>query len=162
MLSEKMQEALNAQLNAEYYSSYLYLAMAAYFDANNLSGAAHWMKLQAQEELGHALKFYEYINDRRGRVTLRAIQAPPGEWASPLAAFEEAFAHEQKVTGLIHDLVKQATAEKDAATGIFLQWFVTEQVEEEKSVADIVARLELVGALPQGLLLVDRELAQRV
>jgi len=161
MLSDKLQDALNGQLNAEYYSSYLYLSMAAHFDSINLPGFAHWMKVQAKEELGHAMKFYEHVTDRRGRVTLSAIAAPATQWKSPLAAFEAAFRHEQKVTGLIADLVKLAAAEKDNATGIFLQWFVTEQVEEEKSADEVVQKLKRIGDSPQGLLLLDRELGQR-
>jgi ferritin len=161
MLSAKMQDALNGQLNAEAYSSYLYLAMAAHFDAANLPGFAHWMKVQSREEMAHALKFYDHINDRQGRVMLAAIAVPPAEWKSPLAAFEDALKHERKVTGLIADLVRLAAAEKDDAAGIFLQWFVTEQVEEEKSADEIVHKLRLVGDSPQGLLLLDRELSQR-
>jgi len=161
MLSEKMQDALNAQLNAEYYSSYLYLAMAAYFESTNLPGAAHWMEVQVREEMGHAMKFYKHINDRRGRVALKVIEAPPAAWKSPLDAFQAAFAHEQKVTGLIDSLVKLAAAEKDNAAGIFLQWFVTEQVEEEKSVDEIVQMLKTAGDSAQGLIMLDRALAQR-
>lgn len=161
MLSKKMEEALNKQVNAELFSSYLYLAMAADFEAKNLPGFAHWLKLQAKEENGHALKLYEYINDRRSRVTLAAIAAPPAEWATPLAAFEAVLAHEQKVTGLIHKLVELAAAEKDNATGIFLQWFVTEQVEEEKNADAIVAQLKMIGEAPHGLIMLDRALAQR-
>ncbi len=160
-LSKKMEEALNKQVNAELFSSYLYLAMAADFEAKNLPGFAHWLKLQAKEENGHALKLYEYINDRRSRVTLAAIAAPPAEWATPLAAFEAVLAHEQKVTGLIHKLVELAAAEKDNATGIFLQWFVTEQVEEEKNADAIVAQLKMIGEAPHGLIMRDRALAQR-
>ena len=160
MLSDKLQDALNGQLNAEYYSSYLYLSMAAHFDSINLPGFAHWMKVQAKEELGHAMKFYEHVTDRRGRVTLSAIAAPATQWKSPLAAFEAAFRHEQKVTGLIADLVKLAAAEKDNATGIFLQWFVTEQVEEEKQTDAVVHQLKLVGDSAQ-ILMIDHALAQR-
>jgi len=161
MLSKKMEEALNKQVNAELFSSYLYLAMAADFEAKNLPGFAHWLKLQAQEENGHAMKFYEYINDRRGRVTLGAIAAPPAEWPSPLAAFEAVLAHEEKVTGLINGLVELADAENDVATGIMLQWFVSEQVEEEKSADAIVQQLKMIGDRTQGLLMLDRALAQR-
>ncbi|HPD15244.1 MAG TPA: ferritin [Planctomycetota bacterium] len=161
MLSKKMEEALNKQVNAELFSSYLYLAMAADFEAKNLPGFAHWLKLQAKEENGHALKLYEYINDRRSRVTLAAIAAPPAEWATPLAAFEAVLAHEQKVTGLINKLVELAAAEKDNATGILLQWFVTEQVEEEKNADAIVAQLKMIGESPHGLIMLDRALAQR-
>jgi len=161
MLSKKMEEALNKQVNAELFSSYLYLAMAADFEAKNLPGFAHWLKLQAKEENGHALKLYEYINNRRSRVTLAAISAPPAEWATPLAAFEAVLAHEQKVTGLINKLVELAAAEKDNATSIVLQWFVTEQVEEEKNADAIVAQLKMIGESPHGLIMLDRALAQR-
>jgi len=161
MLSKKMEEALNKQLNAELFSSYLYLAMAACFEARNLPGIAHWLEVQAKEEYGHAMKFYGYINDRRGRVTLAAIAAPPAEWPTPLAAFEAVLAHEQKVTGLIHGLVELAAQEKDPAAGVFLQWFVSEQVEEEKSADAIVAQLKMIGDSPHGLIMLDRALAQR-
>ncbi|MBM4038842.1 MAG: ferritin [Planctomycetes bacterium] len=161
MLSKKMEEALNKQVNAELFSSYLYLAMAADFEAKNLPGIAHWLALQAKEENGHAMKFYGYIADRRGRVTLAAIAAPPAEWATPLAAFEAVLAHEQKVTGLINGLVELAAKEKDNATGVMLQWFVTEQVEEEKSADYIVAQLRMIGESAHGLIMLDRALAQR-
>ncbi len=160
MLSDKLQDALNGQLNAEYYSSYLYVSMAAYFDSINLPGFAHWMKVQAKEELGHAMKLYEHVVDRRGRVTLSAIAAPAAQWKSPLAAFEVAFKHEQKVTSLIADLVKLAAAEKDNAAAVFLQWFVTEQVEEEKQTDEVVHQLKLVGDSAQ-ILMIDHALAQR-
>lgn len=161
MLSKTMEEALNKQVNAELYSSYLYLAMAADFESKNLPGIAHWLKAQAREEYGHAMKIYEHINDRLGRARLAAIAAPPEEWASPLAAFEAVLAHERKVTGLINGLVELAAQEKDHATGIFLQWFVTEQVEEEKSADAIVAQLRMIGESAHGLIMLDRALAQR-
>lgn len=160
MLSQKMQDALNAQLNAEYYSSYLYLSMAACFDSANLPGFAHWMRAQSQEELGHAMKFYRHITDRLGRVTLKAIEAPPGEWKSALAAFQEALKHEQKVTAMIAGLVKLAAAENDDAAGIFLHWFVTEQVEEEKQADEMVQKLKLVGDSAQ-ILMLDHAAGQR-
>jgi ferritin len=160
MLSDKLQDAFNGQLNAEYYSSYLYLSMAAYFESINLPGFAHWMEVQAKEEMTHAMKFYEHIAGRRGRVTLRAVEAPPTAWKSPLAAFEDAFKHEQKVTAMIADLVKLAAADKDDAAGIFLQWFVTEQVEEEKQTDEVVQQCKLVGDSAQ-ILMIDRALAQR-
>jgi len=160
MLSPKLQEALNAQLNAEYYSSYLYLSMAAYFDDANLPGFANWMKVQSREELGHAMKFYDHIADRRGRVSLRAIEAPPTQWKSPLLAFEDALKHEQKVTGLINDLVKLAASEGDSAADVFLQWFVAEQVEEEKSADEMVQKLKLVGDSAQ-ILMLDQAAGQR-
>ena len=161
MLSKKMEEALNKQVNAELFSSYLYLAMAADFEAKNLPGIAHWLKAQAKEENGHAMKFYEYINDHRGRVTLAAIAAPPAEWATPLAAFEAVLAHEQKVTGLISGLVALAAEEKDNATGVLLQWFVTEQVEEEENADAIVQQLKMIGDKAHALTMLDRALAQR-
>lgn len=161
MLSEKMREALNGQLNAELYSSYLYMSMAAYFQGINLGGFANWMRVQAQEELMHAMKFYDFINERGGRVVMRPIEGPPTEWDSPLAAFEAVLEHEQKVTGLINDLVELALAERDHATNIFLQWFVTEQVEEEDSANEVIQQIKLIGEAQGGLFMIDRELAQR-
>ena len=161
MLSKKMEAALNKQVNAELFSSYLYLAMAADFEARNLPGIAHWLRAQAREENGHGMKFYGYINDRRGRVTLAAIAAPQAEWASPLAAFEAVLGHEEKVTGLINNLVALAAEEKDNATSVLLQWFVTEQVEEEKNADGIVQQLKMIGDSPHGLIMLDRALAQR-
>jgi len=161
MLSKKMEAALNKQVNAELFSSYLYLAMAADFEARNLPGIAHWLRAQAREENGHGMKFYGYINDRRGRVTLAAIAAPQAEWASPLAAFEAVLGHEEKVTGLINNLVALAAEEKDNATSVLLQWFVTEQVEEEKNADAIVQQLKMIGDSPHGLIMLDRALAQR-
>jgi ferritin len=122
---------------------------------------AAWMQAQAQEEMVHAMKLYSYVHEARGRVTLAAIEGPPAEWASPLAVFEAALAHEQKVTSLIHKLVDLAIAEKDHATNIMLQWFVTEQVEEEASADAVVQQLQRLGDSPQGLALLDRELGQR-
>ena len=161
MLNDKMREALNDQLIAETYSGYLYLAMGAYFEAEGLRGFAHWMGIQAREEFFHAAKFYNFINERGGRVVLKAIDGPPTEWASPLAVFEAVLAHEQKVTGLINDLVGLAQEEKDHASGIFLQWFVTEQVEEEDSAGEILQQLKLVGEAGQGLFMLDKEMGQR-
>lgn len=161
MISEKMQEALNGQLNAELYSSYLYLSMAAYFQDLNMGGCANWMRVQAQEEDMHAMKFYNFINERGGRVLLKPIDGPPTEWGSPLAAFEGVLEHEQKVTGLINELVELALAEHDHATNIFLQWFVTEQVEEEDSANDVIQQIKMVGEAEGGLFMLDRELAQR-
>jgi ferritin len=161
MISEKMQEALNGQLNAELYSSYLYLSMAAYFQDLNMGGCANWMRVQAQEEDMHAMKFYNFINERGGRVLLKPIDGPPTEWESPLAAFEAVLEHEQKVTGLINELVELALAEHDHATNIFLQWFVTEQVEEEDSANDVIQQIKMVGGAEGGLFMLDRELGQR-
>jgi len=161
MLTENMQKALNGQLNAELYSSYLYLSMNAYFKSVNLDGFANWMHYQAQEELEHSLKFYDFIIHRGGKVVLSQIEAPPTEWDSPMAVFEVTLAHEQKVTGLINDLVEIAHEERDHATTIFLQWFVSEQVEEEESVGGVLEQLKLMGDAKGGLFMIDRELAKR-
>ncbi|MGD9056689.1 MAG: ferritin [Desulfobacterales bacterium] len=161
MLTDKMQKALNGQMNAELYSSYLYLSMNAYFKSVNLDGFANWMYYQAQEELEHAMKFYDFICQRGGRVQLAQIEAPPSEWNSPLTVFEDTLAHEQKVTGLINDLVEIANAERDHASQIFLQWFVSEQVEEEDSVGGVLEQLKLMGEAKGGLFMMDREMAKR-
>lgn len=162
MINEKMTQALNGQLNAEYYSSYLYLSMAAYFAALDLKGFANWMRVQEQEEDTHVLKFYDHIIERGGIVTLQPIEAPPNTWKSPLDVFEATLAHEQKVTGLINDLVYLARDEKDNASEIFLQWFVTEQIEEEDNDRTVLAQLRLIKDSPQALYLLDKELALRV
>jgi len=162
MLSESMCEAMNKQINAELYSSYLYLSMAAYFESINLSGASNWMKCQAQEELVHVMKFFSHVAERGGRIRMEAIEGPPTEWDSPLAAFTHAYEHEQKVTGLINKLVDLARSESDHASDNFLQWFVAEQVEEESSTDAVVQKLKLAGDRGNGLFMIDRELAQRV
>lgn len=162
MLSPKMEAALNSQINAEYYSSYLYLSMAAYFDSINLPGFANWMRVQQQEELVHALKFFDFVSERNGRVKLTAIEGPETEWANPLAVFEAALAHERLVTGLINKLVDLALAESDHASNNFLQWFVAEQVEEEATADGILQQLRLMKDAPGGLFMIDRELGQRV
>ena len=162
MISKKMERALNEQVNAELYSAYLYLSMEAYFKSLNLNGFAHWMRVQAQEEMTHAMKIYEFINERRGRITLKAIDGPQTKWDSPLAVFKDAYAHEQKVTGLINGLVDLAIEEKDHATNAFLQWFVNEQVEEESSADQIVQQLKVMEKAPGGMFMLDRELGQRV
>jgi ferritin len=156
-----MEKALNGQVNAELYSSYLYLSMNAYFKSVNLDGFANWMYAQAQEELMHAMKIYDFINQRGGRTLLAAIEAPPDQWDSPLAVFEDTLKHEKKVTGLINGLVDIAMEERDHATQIFLQWFVTEQIEEEESVGNVLEQLKLLGDAKQGLFMIDRELATR-
>lgn len=162
MISKKMEKALNEQVNAELFSAYLYLSMEAYFKSLNLNGFANWMRVQTQEEVVHATKIYEFINERAGRITLKAIDGPETEWDSPLAVFKAAYEHEQKVTGLINDLVNLAIEEKDHASNTFLQWFVNEQVEEEASADQVVQQLKLMEKAPGGLFLLDRELAQRV
>lgn len=162
MIKDKLEKALNSQLNAELYSSYLYLSMSSYFSSVNLNGFANWMRVQAHEELMHAMKFYDYVIERGGKVTLTVIEAPPTAWDSPLKVFEHVYTHEQKVTGLINDLVNLSISEKDHATTAFLQWFVTEQVEEESSADEIVQKVKLVGDQGSGLLMLDQELGQRV
>jgi len=162
MLNNDMEKALNAQVNAEMYSAYLYLSMSAYFQSKSLGGFASWMRVQAQEEMVHAMKLYDFINERGGRVILEPIEAPPTEWDSPLATFEAVYEHEQKVTGLINELVELALEKHDHATNIFLQWFVSEQVEEEDSANDVVEKIKLVGDAKGGLFMLDRELGQRV
>jgi ferritin len=161
MISKKIENAINKQINAELWSAYLYLSMSAYFESINLGGFANWMRVQAQEELGHAMKFYHHIIERRGRVTVAAITAPSVSWKSPLNVFEDAFKHEQKVTGLIYDLANMAAAEKDHATASMLKWFIDEQVEEELSTDTIVQKLKMIGANTGGLYMLDRELAER-
>jgi len=161
MLSEKMQKALNKQVNAEMYSAYLYLAMSAYFERSNLRGSAKWMRVQYDEEMAHALKIYDYIHARGGRVTLAVIAKPEPKLASPLGAFEEALDHERKVTAMINDLVALAIEERDFATNNFLQWFVAEQVEEEANVGEIVQQLTMGGDSKNGLFMLDRQLGER-
>ena len=162
MIEKKMEEALNGQINAELYSAYMYLSMSAYFEARELPGFAHWMRAQAQEEEFHAMKLFTYLVERGGRVILKALEAPPAEWKSPLHVFEDTLKHERKVTGLINDLVFLARDLRDNATEIFLQWFVSEQVEEEDNVQKILGPLKLIKESPQALYMLDKELFQRV
>jgi len=161
MLNPKMQEALNEQINAELFSSYLYLSMSAYFESQSMPGMANWMRVQAQEELMHAMKFYTFVNERDGRVKLGPVEGPRTEWSSPLEVFEEAYKHELKVSGLINRLVKLAQEESDFATHSFLQWFVNEQVEEEAAARLVIDRLRLVGDNGAAMFMLDNELAQR-
>ena len=162
MIDKKMQDALNEQINAELYSAYLYLSMVAYFESINLPGFATWMRAQTQEEVMHAMKIYDYVNERGGRVILKSIGEPQSEWESPLAAFEAAYGHEQKVTGLINGLVNLAIEEKDHAANMFLQWFINEQVEEESNADAIVQKLKLMADAPGGMYMLDNEMGQRV
>jgi len=161
MLNPKIEQALNDQINAELYSSYLYLSMAAYFESVSLSGMAQWMRIQAQEELGHVMRFFDFINDRDGRVRLTQVDGPKTDWGSPLEAFQEAYEHECKISALIGDLTSLADGEKDHAASTFLQWFVNEQVEEEAAAKAIVDKLKLVGDNGVALFMVDAELGQR-
>ncbi|MBN1513535.1 MAG: ferritin [Phycisphaerae bacterium] len=161
MIDKKVEAAFNEQINAEMYSAYLYLAMSAWSQEQNLPGFGGWMQAQAMEEMTHAMKLYHHIIERGGRVVLGAIDKPPIGWASPLAMFEAVLEHEQKVTGLINGLVDVAEAQKDRAAGIFLQWFVTEQVEEEASADAVIQQLKMMGDAPHALFMMDRELGKR-
>jgi ferritin len=160
-ITKKMEDAINAQINAEMYSGYLYMSMSTYFESVNLKGCAHWMKAQAAEEWKHAMKFYDYVFQRGGTVILSAIAAPKNKWESPLAIFQEAYNHELKVTGLIHDLVKLSGNEGDIATQSFLKWYVDEQVEEEASANEIVQKLKMIGNALPALMVLDHELGKR-
>ena len=162
MLSKTVENAMNDQMNFEIYSANIYLSMATYFDSMNLTGFANWMKVQYQEEIFHAMKFYGYINERGGRVLLSGMPEPPTEWKSPIAAFGNALEHERIVTGRINDLVSLAMEEKDHASTNFLQWYVAEQVEEEANVDDVIKKLTLMGDAPGGMFMLDRELGTRV
>ena len=160
-MNKSIAEALNKQMNAEFYSSYLYLAMAAFFAEEGLNGFSHWMKIQAEEERDHAMKFFEHLHLRGAQARLKDIAAPPSAWKTPIDAFQDAALHEKKVTGLIHDLFALAEKEKDLATREFLQWFVKEQVEEEAAADEIVRKLK---GLPSGSGMIhffDKELGSR-
>jgi ferritin len=161
MIAKTIEEALNKQVNREFYSSYLYLAMSAYFENENLKGFAQWMRVQSKEESAHALKIYEYIIERGGKAEFPAIEAPKAKWTSAGKVFEETYAHEQKVTGMINALVELAMKEKDHATFEMLQWFVKEQVEEEKQAFDVLAQINMVGDTPGKLLYLDRHVGKR-
>lgn len=161
MISPSLTDALNDQLKHELYSSYLYLAMSAYCDAQNLPGFAHWMRLQADEEREHAMKFFEFIQDRGARVALQALPQPPHDFGSPLGVFEQVLAHEQEITSLIDQLYRKAAAEQDHPTQVFLEWFISEQVEEEKTASQILETLRMAGDSKVALLMVDRELGSR-
>mgnify|MGYP006284614143 CR=1 FL=1 len=161
MLSDKMSEELNKQINEELYSAYLYQAMAAYADSEGYKGTSVWLDNQAQEEMIHARKFYDYILERGGNIKLHSIEGPPAEHGKMKDIFQAALKHEQHITGRINHLVSLAREEKDYASDNFLQWFVAEQVEEESSVGDILDKLELIGDHPGGLFQLDRELGTR-
>ena len=161
MLNKKVQDAINTQIKNELYSSYLYLSMAAHYEAANLPGFASWMRVQSQEEVTHAMKFYDYVNDRGGRVTLYAIDQPPSEWKSSLELFQQVLEHEQKVTGMINQLYELALAEKDFPTQVMLQWFITEQAEEEKNASFVVAELKMIEERGTSILFLDKQLGKR-
>ena len=161
MINSKIATALNDQLNLEYYSAYSYLAMSAYFLTQNLNGFAHWMRVQAQEELGHGMKIYDFLDDREAEIRFQALAAPKQNWDNPLDVFEDSLAHEQKVSQSIYNIADLALSERDHATHTFLQWFIAEQVEEEAAVKELIDTLKLVGTEGNGLFLLDRDLAQR-
>jgi ferritin len=161
MLSSSLQAAFNDQINKELYSAYLYLGMSAWCESANLPGAAHWMKTQAREEQGHALKLYEFVVDRNGSVTLEAIAKPPQEYASLLDLFEQVLEHERRVTALINELYKAALTESDYPAQVILQWFINEQVEEEKNATMVVETLKMVGTQGASLFMADRQLGAR-
>ncbi|MFH2035370.1 MAG: ferritin [Candidatus Zixiibacteriota bacterium] len=162
MISKKMETAFNDQITAEIFSAHLYLAMSAYMESIDVPGLANWMRVQYQEELFHATKMIDYLIERDGRFIVHQIDAPQSKWKSILHAFEDTYAHEQKVTSLIHNLVDLALKEKDHASNMFLQWFVNEQVEEEANAKRIIQQLKLLGDSKSGLFQIDRELGLRV
>jgi ferritin len=161
MISKSMADRLINHLNLEFYSYYRYLALSAFFRAKSLNGMGRWFAAQAEEERTHAMKIYKYLLDVDADVVLQPIAAPKSDFDAPLPAFQDALAHEQKVTAAINDLVGAAFKENDYATHIFLQWFITEQIEEEATVRDIVESLKLVGSSGDGILMLDRELGAR-
>jgi ferritin len=161
MLSKAVQDAINDQINKELFSSYLYLAMSAHFESVNLPGLAKWTRVQAQEELGHAMKFYDYVVDRSGRVNFAAVAKPNSEWKTSLEVFTQVYEHEQKVTASIYKVYEVALKENDYATQGMLQWFISEQVEEEKNASEIVAQLEMVEAHDTAILMLDHRLGKR-
>lgn len=161
MISKKMTDALNKQINRELYSSYLYLAMSACATSMNFKGAGQWFAVQAQEENGHAMKFYKYLLDQGAEVALAAIDQPAGKFKSMPDMFEATLKHERSITEAIHKLMELAVAEKDHATQIFLQWFVSEQVEEEANAAEVVAQLKMIGSSMGSLFMIDHQLGKR-
>ena len=161
MLNEKVQKALNEQMNMEFFSANLYLSMSAWMDGNSLKGMAHWMRLQADEEQEHGMNFFDFIQARGGSAEIGTIQAPKTSWDSPLQVFEESWQHECKISELINDIADLTIHEKDFATQSFLQWFITEQVEEESTVQEIVERLKLVGNNGAALFMLEADLGRR-
>jgi ferritin len=161
MISKTLEQAINEQINKELYSSYLYLSMAAYFEHNNLPGFAAWMSVQADEERGHGMKLFEYLNDRGGKVELKPIAGPAVDWKTNLEVFKQVQEHEAFVTASINALYEQALKEKDYPTQVLLQWYITEQVEEEKNAAAIVQQLELIDAKGTAVLMLDHQLGKR-
>jgi ferritin len=161
MINEKVLKALNEQINKEFFSAYLYLSMAADFEAKNFFGFSKWMRVQAGEELKHAQKLFDYVLERGGQVDLQAIEKPKQTWESPLKAFQDAYEHEQSITNSINKVYETAQSEKDYATMEFLQWYIKEQVEEEAQTDQIVKKLEMIKDMPAGLIIIDQELGHR-
>ncbi len=161
MLNKKMEDALNEQINREMYSAYLYMSMSSCFAYKGLKGFANWFMVQYHEEMLHAMKIYEYIGLQGGRAILKSLQQPPSEFKSPLDAFIKTLEHEQFITKSINELMDLAIAEKDHATQIFLQWYVTEQVEEENNDNEIISQLKIIRDDPNGIMMLDREVAVR-
>ncbi len=161
MLSKKLQDALNEHIKNEFYSAYVYLSMSAHLAALHLPGFARWMRLQSQEEMSHAMKLFDFVLERGGRVVLKAIEQPPGQLQSALDVFQQALKYEQKVTDMIHRLYELAVKENDYATQVMLQWFITEQVEEEGAAGEIVEQLKMIGKEPTALFMLDRQLGGR-
>lgn len=161
MLSKTIQDAINEQIKDEFFASMLYLSMSAYFEDQNLPGCAKWMRMQSEEERTHAMKFFDYVNDRGGRVKLQGIGDPAVEFASVLDVFEKALAHEQKVTASINNIYALAVKENDYPTQVMLNWFVEEQVEEEKNASDVIALLKMAGESGHALIMLDRQLGSR-
>jgi ferritin len=161
MFSKSIHDAINDQINLELSSAYIYLAMSAHFEGENLSGFANWMRVQYHEETDHAMKFYKYVFDRGGKVVLKAIPQPTAKFKSPLDVFNIVLEHEKKVTASINRLFELALKEKDYASQNFLQWFIKEQVEEEKNATDIINMLEMIGNTPISLMMADRQLGAR-
>ena len=160
-MDKKLEKLINEQITKEYYSSYLYLSMAAYFESMGLTGFTAWMKIQAEEEMIHMRMFFTYVNERGGRVILESIDKPPGDFESIKDVFEQTLEHEKLVTASINNLYKVSKDINDNASTIFLQWFITEQVEEEKNAKDIIDRLALIKEDPMGILMIDKELGSR-
>jgi len=162
MLNKIIDTAFNEQINKEFFSGYLYLSMASDLEEKNLKGFSHWMKIQAQEELLHALKLFDYIHERAGRVILEQIKKPQTKWDSPLKIFENAYNHELSITKSIHALLELSEKEKDPASSAFLQWYIKEQVEEEANALEVLNKLKLIKGSGSAIYMLDKELGSRV
>jgi ferritin len=161
MLSQTIQDAINEQIKDEFYAAHLYLSMSAYFEDANLPGCAKWMRLQSEEEREHAMRFFDYVNDRGGRVILKGLDQPPSEFGSPLEVFEKSLAHEQRVTASINNIYALAVKENDYPTQVMLHWFIEEQVEEEKSATEVIELFKMAGDKGHALIMIDRQLGSR-